>query len=346
MPEQAYIDALVADLESNLPKIWGRRFASIFIGGGTPSLFSAESLHRLLQQIHARVPFHPDIEITMEANPGTFEQERFCAFREAGINRLSIGVQSFSPQQLQKLGRIHGRDEAVNAIAMARQAGFDNINLDLMFALPGQNEAEALQDLQQAIDLQPNHISWYQLTIEPNTVFYKTQPALPDDDAAANLQIAGQQLLQQHGFSQYEISAYCQSDHECLHNLNYWQFGDYLGIGAGAHSKLTDMQQQTVMRQHNVRQPSHYLDPDKPFVAKEQKISDNDMVFEFMMNALRLKAGVTRECFVERTGLPLSNLDASMVPFVAEGLIDDSNTQIKTTELGFLHLNRILSGLL
>lgn len=346
LKEQAYIARLLQELEQQLPTIWGRRLVSIFIGGGTPSLFSAKSIKYLLQEIHARLAFHPDIEITMEANPGTFEQEKFAGFRQAGINRLSIGVQSFNAAHLKRLGRIHDNNEALKAVAIAKQAGFDNINIDLMFALPQQTLTEALNDVQQAIDLQPQHVSWYQLTIEPNTVFYKTQPSLPQDDDAISMQEQGQALLTKNGFKQYEISAYAQTDKQCQHNLNYWQFGDYLGIGAGAHSKITDMQKQTITRHNTVRQPNDYLNPQKAFIAKQHSISEENSIFEFLMNALRLKAGVKSELFTQRCGLSLEKLQQTIQRFIDENLIYPCQQQIKTTELGYHHLNAILSQLL
>lgn len=346
LKEQAYISRLIQELEQQLPNIWGRRLVSIFMGGGTPSLFSANSIAQLLQEIHARLPFYPDIEITMEANPGTFEQEKFAGFRQAGINRLSIGVQSFNAAHLKRLGRIHNSDEALKAVAIAKKAGFDNINIDLMFALPQQTIAEALSDVQQAIDLQPQHISWYQLTIEPNTVFYKTQPPLPQDDTAITMQEHGQALLEKHGFKQYEISAYAHTDKCCIHNLNYWQFGDYLGIGAGAHSKITDLHKQTVTRHNTVRQPNDYLNLEKTFIAKQHNIDEENIIFEFLMNALRLKLGVASDLFTHRCGLPLQKLQHILQPFIDEELILADDKQIKTTTLGYNHLNTILRKLL
>lgn len=239
LPEDDYIDALLADLEQEMPAVQGRPISTIFFGGGTPSLFSAAALGRLLRGVEQRIPFATDIEITLEANPGTFEQEKFKAYRQTGINRLSIGVQSFQPAKLEKLGRIHNGDEAVRAAGMARAAGFDNFNLDLMHGLPDQSLDDALSDLRQAIELAPTHLSWYQLTLEPNTVFWSQPPELPEDDILWDIQEAGQTLMAKHGYRQYEVSAYAQAGRAARHNLNYWRFGDFIGIGAGAHGKLS-----------------------------------------------------------------------------------------------------------
>jgi len=342
LPEQEYIDALLRDFDSHLETIWGRRLTSIFIGGGTPSLFSADSIKTLLQQIHARLPFHPDMEITLEANPGTVEQQRFDGFRAAGINRLSLGVQSFNPGHLKKLGRIHDHHDALRAIDIAKRAGFENINIDIMFGLNQQTLAEALSDIQQAINLNTSHLSWYELTIEPNTVFYKTKPPLPSDELKIAMQTQGQQLLKNHGFEQYEVSAYAKPDQYCRHNLNYWEFGDYLGLGAGAHSKLTNLAEQTIIRHHNVKQPKDYLNKEKSFIAEKSAINEDELVFEFMLNALRLKNGVPLALFTERTGLPLSDISDKLETLTHDGLLEKSDLLLKTTELGYLHLNAVL----
>lgn len=342
LPEQEYIDALLRDLDSNLDAIWGRRISSIFLGGGTPSLFSPNSLKRLLQEIHARLAYHPDIEITLEANPGTVEQQRFDGFRAAGINRISLGVQSFNPRHLKKLGRIHDEQEAIKAVHIAKRAGFDNINIDIMFGLNTQTLAEAMADIQQAIDLDTSHLSWYELTIEPNTVFYKTKPRLPTDTLIIAMQAEGQELLRKHDFEQYEVSAYAKQNRQCRHNVNYWEFGDYLGIGAGAHSKITDFSAQTIIRQHNVKQPKDYLHPDKPFIAETLKIKPSELPFEFMLNALRLKNGVPLALFEERTGLPPSSLNEKIQVLTQEGLLEKNDTILRTTEMGYLHLNALL----
>lgn len=342
LPEQQYIQALLADLSQELPAIWGRRLESIFIGGGTPSLLSAESMDELLAGIRALIPFRPNLEITLEANPGTFEQEKFKGFREAGINRLSVGIQSFNPQHLQALGRVHNQAEALKAAELARYAGFDNFNLDLMFGLPNQSLEEALTDLQQAIDLQPSHLSWYQLTLEPNTLFYKHPPVLPDDDLLVDMQYAGQALLQQAGFEQYEVSAYTQQQ-PCRHNLNYWEFGDYVGIGAGAHGKITDPFGQ-VTRHQKYRQPAQYLQQVAQGQARSetQILKPDDLKFEFMLNALRLKTGFSLDLFTERTGLSPETLQAPLAFAEEQGWLTIQDQQVQTTELGWQFLNTVI----
>ncbi|HMT94106.1 radical SAM family heme chaperone HemW [uncultured Thiothrix sp.] len=342
LPEQQYIQALLADLSQELPAIWGRRLESIFIGGGTPSLFSAESMDELLAGIRTLIPFRPNLEITLEANPSTFEQEKFKGFREAGINRLSVGIQSFNPQHLQALGRVHNQAEALKAAELARYAGFDNFNLDLMFGLPKQSLEEALTDLQQAIDLQPSHLSWYQLTLEPNTLFYKHPPTLPDDDLLVDMQYAGQALLQQAVFEQYEVSAYTQQQ-PCRHNLNYWEFGDYVGIGAGAHGKITDPFGQ-VTRHQKYRQPAQYLQQVAQGQARSetQILKPDDLKFEFMLNALRLKAGFSLDLFTERTGLRPETLQTPLAVAEAKGWLTIQDQQVRTTELGWQFLNTVI----
>lgn len=343
LPEKQYIQALLNDLSQELPSIWGRRLESIFIGGGTPSLFSADSIDELLAGIRALLPFRPNIEITLEANPGTFEQEKFKGFREAGVNRLSVGIQSFNPKHLQALGRVHNQAEALKAAELARYAGFDNFNLDLMFGLPQQSLEEALADLQQALDLQPTHLSWYQLTLEPNTLFYKHPPVLPDDDLLVDMQEAGQALLQQAGFEQYEVSAYAPTDRSCRHNLNYWQFGDYLGIGAGAHGKITDPFGQ-VTRHQKYRQPAQYLQQVALGQARSetQILKPEDLKFEFMLNALRLKAGFSLDLFAERTGLNPATLQAPLTFAEQQGWLSLQDRQVQTTELGWQFLNSVI----
>ena len=343
LPEKQYVQALLNDLAQELPYIWGRRLESIFIGGGTPSLFSAESMDELISGIRALLPFRPNIEITLEANPGTFEQEKFNGFREAGINRLSVGIQSFNPQHLQALGRVHNQAEALKAAEVARYAGFNNFNLDLMFGLPQQSLEQALADLQKAIDLQPTHLSWYQLTLEPNTLFYKHPPVLPDDDLLVDMQYAGQALLQQAGYTQYEVSAYAQAGRECRHNLNYWQFGDYLGIGAGAHGKITDPFKQ-VIRHQKYRQPTQYLQQTELGQARSetQTLTAADLKFEFMLNALRLKSGFDLELFAERTGLSIETLQAPLELAAQKGWLTINQNHIQTTELGWQFLNTVI----
>lgn len=338
------MDALVRDLEYSLPAIWGRRVNTIFIGGGTPSLFSPEALNRLLQALQARLNFYPDIEITLEANPGTAEAGRFRAFRACGINRLSIGVQSFNDTHLNRLGRIHDGREATAAIGMAKDAGFDDMNIDIMYGLPGQTIENAMQDLRQAVAHNPSHISWYQLTIEPNTVFYAKPPQLPEDDRIWDMQQADQQLLEQHGYRQYEISAYARDGFQCLHNLNYWKFGDYLGIGAGAHSKLTDIAAGKVMRQVRHRIPERYMElaGNEKAITENKQLGREDLQLEFMMNALRLPDGVPSSLFIQRTGLPMSDVQRQLEQAEQQGLVEWNIETLKPTQKGQQFLNDLL----
>lgn len=344
LKEKVYADALIRDLETELPQIWGRRINTIFIGGGTPSLFSAEAIDRLMAELRARLNFYPDIEITMEANPGTAEAGKFQAFRKTGINRLSIGVQSFDNEKLKQLGRIHDANEAGAAIQMAKSAGFAEINIDLMFGLPEQTIDEALSDLQSAIDQEPQHISWYQLTIEPNTIFYSKPPTLPEDDLIWEMQERGQELLAQQGYRQYEISAYAKENHQCLHNLNYWQFGDYLGIGAGAHGKLTDVAAGSVTRKAKHRIPERYIElAGSDAVAGAGKVlSKDDLKLEFMMNVLRLNEGVHPSLFMQRTGLPLSDIQLQLKEAEAKELIEWNLHSLKPTARGRRYLDDLL----
>ncbi|RLT95111.1 radical SAM family heme chaperone HemW [Ketobacter sp.] len=350
IPEADYIAALLRDLEQDLEQdllqqpFWaqGREISSIFFGGGTPSLFSAASYDQLLQAIHQKIPIARQAEITLEANPGTFEYEKFAGFRQAGINRLSIGVQSFADDKLAALGRIHNRDNAIRAIAAAHEVGFAKVNVDLMHGLPRQSVADALADLQQAIDLHPTHLSWYQLTIEPNTVFYRRPPTLPDDDALGEIEDAGWALLQQQGYQRYETSAYAQPGFQCKHNLNYWRFGDYLALGAGAHGKLT-LADGRVLRYQKTRLPQDYLHPDKAFTAKQHVVAQPDLPFEFFMNALRLMEPITKSLFSERTGLALQTVEKPVAHAVAQGLLEDHPDHWRTTELGQRFLNTLLN---
>ena len=345
LPEQEYVDALLADLDQDLHAVYGRELTSIFFGGGTPSLFSAEALGRLLQGVEQRIPFAADIEITLEANPGTFEQEKFVAYRKLGINRLSIGIQSFQQEKLEALGRIHNGDEAVRAAGMARQAGFDNFNLDLMHGLPDQSLDDALSDLRQAIALKPTHISWYQLTLEPNTVFWNQPPVLPEDDTLWDIQEAGQALLAEHGYAQYEVSAYAQAGRPARHNLNYWSFGDFIGIGAGAHGKLSHPDGR-IVRTWKTRLPKDYLSPAKSFQAGEKSLSNDEMPFEFLMNALRLTAGVESRLYPERTGLSLETLAEGRREAEQSGLLQVEPSRLAATERGQLFLNDLLQQFL
>ncbi|MFS0825499.1 radical SAM family heme chaperone HemW [Pseudomonas phoenicis] len=341
LPEAAYVDALLADLDQELPAVQGRAIGSIFFGGGTPSLFSAAALGRLLRGVERRIPFASDIEITLEANPGTFEQDKFKAYRQQGINRLSIGVQSFQPEKLERLGRIHNGDEAVRAAGMARAAGFDNFNLDLMHGLPEQSLDDALGDLRQAIDLGPTHLSWYQLTVEPNTVFWNQPPELPEDDILWDIQEAGQALLASQGFAQYEVSAYAQPGKPARHNLNYWRFGDFIGIGAGAHGKLS-LADGRIVRTWKTRLPKDYLNPDKPYKAGEKALPIDELPFEFLINALRLTQGVEADLFTRRTGQPLAQLADARRNAEQKGLLRVEPDRLAATARGQLFLNDLL----
>jgi putative oxygen-independent coproporphyrinogen III oxidase len=342
--EREYIDALIRDLEFELPRIWGRRVLSIFIGGGTPSLFSPEALEHLLTALRARLYISPGIEITLEANPGTAESKRFKGYRELGVNRLSIGIQSFNDDHLKRLGRIHDSGEARAAIDMAHAARFEDINLDLMFGLPQQTIGEALADLQTAIDSKPHHISWYQLTIEPNTVFYSRPPELPADDSLWEMQQQGQQCLGDNGFRQYEISAYAEEQHRCIHNLNYWQFGDYLGLGAGAHGKITDVAAGGVTRYARHRIPESYIQKagTEQAITETRRLGREDLALEFMMNALRLTDGIPPSLFLDRTGLPLNCIRPELERAESKGLIKWDIRQLKATATGQRYLNDLL----
>jgi putative oxygen-independent coproporphyrinogen III oxidase len=333
VPESEYLDAIAADIEASLPLIWGRPIVSVFIGGGTPSLMSAGAVERLLSDVRARLPLDAGCEITMEANPGTFEAERFAAYRSAGVNRLSIGVQSFDGAKLVALGRIHDRGQAIAAIELAQRV-FDNFNLDLMFGLPGQTLDEARADVETALSFAPPHLSLYQLTLEPNTVFAKYPPVLPDEDAVADMQHAIEERAAQAGYGHYEVSAYAQPGRECRHNLNYWRFGDYLGVGPGAHSKISFPHR--IVRQVRYRQPASYLARARAgeFLAEHVEVSRQDLPFEFMLNALRLSAGVPATLFAERTGLPASAVEAALRRAEERGLIDRSHLTLRPTELG------------
>ena len=339
--ENRYIDALFADLEQELPKIWGRRVESIFIGGGTPSLFSGNAMAILVSGLRARLNLLPDIEITMEANPGTVEQEKLADFHQAGINRLSLGVQSFDDELLRSLGRIHGGNEAVTAVESARRAGFGNINLDMMFGLPLQTIDQAMTDIEQAIALAPDHISLYQLTIEPNTLFHHQPPTLPAEDAIWSMQESLQSRLARNGFQQYETSAYARPGRRCHHNLNYWQFGDYLGIGAGAHGKISFADR--ITRTRKTRHPLRYLDlADTPGVSSTETVDTDTMMLEFMMNAMRLNEGFAADLITQRTGLPISNILGELELAESRGLIERNATWIRPTETGKRYLNDLL----
>jgi oxygen-independent coproporphyrinogen-3 oxidase len=344
--EAEYVRALLRDLDADKALAGQRELHSIFFGGGTPSLFSAHSIGDILSSVNQRYAFSDDIEITLEANPGTFEQEKFNGFRSAGINRLSIGIQSFDPAALKRLGRIHDGDEARSAIDTAKRAGFDNINLDLMFALPEQTLAEAIDDIRSACAYDVSHISYYQLTLEPNTLFYKQPPTLPESELIWNMQETCQQLLAENSYVQYEVSAYSQQ-RPCAHNLNYWRFGDYLGIGAGAHGKLGEPERQRIQRRWKRRQPQDYISHalEANALSGESTLSHDELVFEFLMNALRLPDGVETELFTQRTGLSRAILNAACAHIDKDLLLID-DARIKTTAMGFRFLNSVLEKLL
>ncbi len=342
--EQGYVNALISDLEQELPLFWGRNITSIFMGGGTPSLFSPESIDQLISALRARLVFAPDIEITMEANPGTVELGKFSEFRSAGINRLSIGIQSFDDEKLKSLGRIHGRKEAIRAAEQAHDAGFNSFNLDLMYGLPNQSLAQAIDDIETAMALEPKHLSHYQLTIEPNTFFHHQPPVTPDDDDLWEMQLACQQRLAKNNYTQYEISAYAKEGNQCQHNLNYWQFGDYLGIGAGAHGKLTNMAEQKITRSWKVKQPQDYIGKasSEKRISGEKILNRDDTGFEFMMNVLRLNHGFETELFQRHTGLPVSTIEKALKQAESKGWIDWELKRIKPTASGRQYLNNLL----
>jgi len=340
-PEQEYVAALVRDLEMALPLIWGRKVYTVFFGGGTPSLLSGDAVTEILRQVRMLLPLDINAEITLEANPGTVEASKFADFRDAGVNRLSLGIQSFNDAHLQALGRIHSSTEAKRAIEIAQQH-FDNINLDLMYALPHQSLEQAQQDVQSALAFKPQHVSCYHLTLEPNTLFAHQPPPLPDDDTSSDMQQEIETLLAAHGYEHYETSAFAQPKKKARHNLNYWQFGDYLGIGAGAHSKLSFHDK--VIRQARYKQPQAYMDAvmrGEP-VQEEHALSKEDMSFEFMMNALRLNAGFDSELFQERTSLPLLLIRRELEEAARLGLLFQDHTKIAPTEAGRRFLNDLL----
>ncbi|WP_233964646.1 radical SAM family heme chaperone HemW [Pectobacterium versatile] len=339
VPHQEYVDHLLADLDADLPLASGRELHSIFIGGGTPSLLSAEAMQALLDGVRARIPLTPDAEITMEANPGTVEADRFSGYQRAGINRISIGVQSFDPQKLTRLGRIHGPDEAKRAAHLATGLGLRSFNLDLMHGLPDQSLEEALDDLRQAIALNPPHLSWYQLTIEPNTLFSSRPPTLPDDDALWDIYEQGHALLSAAGYQQYETSAYAKPGYQCQHNLNYWRFGDYLGIGCGAHGKLT-FSDGRILRTVKVRHPRGYMQG--TYLDKQHDVANDDRPFEFFMNRFRLLEAAPRADFTAYTGLEEHSIRPQLDQALAQGYLTETATHWQITEHGKLFLNSLL----
>lgn len=364
LPEAEYIAALLLDLDRDLAGfpaavLHEREVVSVFIGGGTPSLISPAGYAALFAGLRRRLCFAADAEITLEANPGTVEQGLFRGYREAGINRLSIGVQTFQGGQLEALGRIHSGGEALRAAESARAAGFDNFNLDLMHGLPGQTVAQALDDLRQAIALAPAHLSWYQLTLEPNTVFYRQRPVLPDDDVLADIQDAGQALLAEAGYGQYEVSAYARPGRRCRHNLNYWRFGDYIGIGAGAHGKLTmpagpDAAGLHILRTSKTRTPTDYLAAadavragrDDAFRAQAEAVAEDELAFEFMLNVLRLTEGVPAASWQQLTGRDDRGLQPARRALAGQGLLVADDARWQATALGQRYLNRVIEAFL
>lgn len=362
LPEDDYVDALLDDFRHDLSYVQKRAISTIFIGGGTPSLLSARAYERLLNGLQNMVAFASDIEITLEANPGTAEREKFTDYHSAGINRLSLGIQSFDPQQLQQLGRIHDEHDAGRAIEYAHRAGFKRLNLDIMYGLQAQAPASAMNDLQRAIDAGPEHISWYQLTIEPNTVFFKQPPPLPPEDTLIDIQDSGLALLADHGFVRYEVSAFARPGGQARHNLNYWRFGDYLGIGAGAHGKITQRSRQRILRMHKRRQPGHYLQAAAvakkqaqnqsagnllnryPYLADAGPIEADQLPLEFLLNALRLREGFTPAQFQQRTGLPFSLIGKQVESLLQRQLLRMQGDHISTTDTGYQFLNSVLEA--
>ena len=337
LPENEYVARLMQDLESLLPSVWGRRLVSVFIGGGTPSLFSPDAIDTLLSGVRARMTLEPGAEITLEANPGTVEAARFRGFREAGVNRISIGVQSFDEHMLAALGRIHSAGEARHAIAAAA-ASFEHVNIDLMYGLPGQSAAMARADIEEAARSGVPHVSAYQLTLEPNTVFWSKPPALPEHDEAADMQVMAEEILIQQGFQHYETSAFARPGHRCQHNLNYWEFGDYLGIGAGAHGKVSFPDR--ITRHERAKQPAEYLKDS--YVVESRTIPPSELPFEFMLNALRLVEGFPLTLFEERTGQPLTILEKRLQQAEQAGLIERDWKRVRPTARGQRFLNELL----
>ena len=341
IPEHAYVDALITDLELATPKVWGRKIKSVFFGGGTPSLFSAESIDRILSHVRMLTPLEFNAEITLEANPGTVDAANFVGYKQAGVNRLSLGIQSFNNDNLKALGRIHDSEQALKAIALAMNT-FEQVNCDIMYGLPNQTLKDAIQDAQTALQLNPAHLSFYHLTLEPNTPFYRTPPSLPDDDASSDMQIEIENLLAQHGYEHYETSAFAKKDKQAKHNLNYWQFGDYLGIGAGAHSKLS--YHDKITREVRPKHPKAYMEKSLQGNAVEREwiIPKDELGFEFMMNALRLIEGVSVDLFQQRTGLNIHTLETAIKKAQNKGLLIIAQGHMKPTLLGQRFLNELL----
>lgn len=342
LPEERYIETLLRDFDENSESLQGRSFDSIFFGGGTPSLFLPESIEKIITAIDKRFPLSSSIEITLEANPGTVDTSRFIGFKKAGINRLSLGIQSLQNDKLISLGRIHDRDSAVKAIDAAQRAGFENMNIDIMHGLPNQSTEDALFDLQEALRFQTPHLSWYQLTIEPNTFFYRNPPTLPTEDTVWNMETRGKEMLQQAGLFQYEVSAYAKKGKACTHNKNYWEFGDYLGIGAGAHSKITDLKTKIISRHSQTKNPRDYLDPTKKRTLLRHELNESDCIFEFMLNGLRLIDGIEKSLFIERTGLSIKKLEPILHLAKQKKLLLETETTFQPTKLGQRFLNDLI----
>jgi putative oxygen-independent coproporphyrinogen III oxidase len=349
-PDVSYIDALIRDFDIEAPRVAAcRRIDSVFFGGGTPSLFQPEEFARLLTALKQRIAFADDVEITMEANPGTIERGRFSGYAQAGINRVSLGAQSFDTRALKVLGRIHSAEDTHRAVAELRAAKLDNFNLDLMYALPGQTLEEALHDVRTACSLGPSHVSYYQLTLEPGTVFHSRPPSLPDEDTAWQIQTGGQELLAEAGYAQYEVSAYAKDGARCRHNLNYWLFGDYLGLGAGAHGKLSLGKPMRILRTTKPKQPREYQDQIRralDAVGDSKFVAAADLPFEFMLNALRLNDGFGRDCYEGRTGLSLKMLDEQLLRARERGLLEQTNAGWRPTNLGRRFLNDLQASFL
>lgn len=343
IPEQEYIAHLLADLDQDLSLVKGRSISSIFIGGGTPSVFSASGIAQILSGVKQRIDCTDDMEVTMEANPGTVEADRFAGYVAGGVTRFSIGVQSFQTEQLTALGRIHDSAEAVRAATLAQQLPLKSFNLDLMHGLPQQDIAGALADLQQAIDLNPPHLSWYQLTIEPNTAFASRPPVLPPDDTLWDIQQQGLALLQQHGYQQYEISAYARAGQQCRHNLNYWRYGDYLGIGCGAHGKITLPTRNSILRTVKIKHPKGYMDMTRGYVDSREQVEPEDRPFEFFMNRFRLLEPCPKADFTAYTGLPLSHIESALNEAGQKGLLTISDSHWQITDKGARYLNDLLT---
>ena len=342
-PVEEYIQALVADLEQDLPMVWGRPVKSIYFGGGTPSLFSADQIAAFLSAVRARLDLSPAIEITLEANPGTIEHDSFSAYAKAGINRVSLGVQSFDDDALKRIGRIHGRDEIEQSLESLRSAGISNFNIDLMYALPGQDFAESRRDIELAIHARPSHISFYQLTIEPNTAFASQPPHLPEDDAAWDMQQNGLDMLEAAGFGQYEISAFASKDMHSRHNMNYWRYGDFLAVGAGAHGKISTPADGKVQRYAKHRHPKRYLQglENGDWRAERRLLGNEELVFEFFLNQLRLKQGVYIDDFSVRTGMPWQVVETRVQKAIDQGLLEVQGRRVKSTEMGWKFVNDI-----